>query len=98
MKRRTITSFNDLIPDGGKSRAELIWEGVGEPLLTSYTYITAFYFIVMGPTHLSVYLLGKYTLLVGEWLLYGGLIVGVAVFLLGLALTLVGLFNHLTSK
>jgi hypothetical protein len=99
MKRRPITSFSDLIPNDGKSRTELIWEGVGEPLLTSYTYITALYFIVMGPTHLGVYLLGEeYTLLVSEWLLYGGLIVGVEVFLLAITLTLVGLFNRLTSK
>lgn len=98
MKRTPITSLNDLIPDDGKSRTELVWDGVGKPMLSLYQYITALYFIVMGPTHLGIYLLGEYTSAVGMWLLYGGLLVGVVVFLLGLTLTLIGLYNRLTSK
>ena len=98
MRRRPITSLNDLIPNDGKSRTELVWEGVGEPMLSLYQYITATYFLVMGPTHLGIYLLGEYTLAVGMWLLYGGIIVGVAVFLLGLTLTVVGLYNRYVNK
>ena len=72
----------------------LTWQGVNDVLTTFYQINASTFLIIMGPTTIEWYLLGAYTLLVGQTIFYVGATLWIITGLIDLSLMVSRLIKH----